>query len=57
MTLLLKSISWRVVATLSFVITTYVKTGDIKAALDLGLWASVVNALLYYVHELAWRKK
>ena len=55
MTLLLKNITWRIVATLSFIITTYIKTGSIDSAFDIGLWASGVNIVVYYLHEKAWR--
>ena len=52
----LKTISWRVVATLITGVVTYVLTGRIDFAITVGLCDTFVKFFLYYVHERMWSR-
>jgi uncharacterized membrane protein len=49
-----KTISWRVVGTLADVAVAYVFTGSVALSGALALTGSVVNAALYFGHEVVW---
>lgn len=51
---ILKSISWRIMATLTTFIIVYFLTGDIVLATSAGGIEVVVKIIAYYLHELAW---
>ena len=51
----LKSITWRVTATLTTVIIARVITGDIEAALKIGSIEVVLKMIIYYLHERVWQ--
>lgn len=52
----LKTISWRVVATLVTGGVTYVVTNRVDLAITVGLGDSIVKFFTYYLHERMWSK-
>lgn len=52
---ILKSISWRFVATATTVIIAWFITGDTVIALEIGAIEVVAKILIFYVHERLWQ--
>jgi len=53
---LLKTVSWRVIATLATIILVYIFTGDISISLGVGSLDAIIKTVLYYAHERAWSR-
>jgi len=53
---LLKTITWRILATLITILLAWVIVGDISVALNIGLVEVFVKMLAYYGHERFWFK-
>lgn len=53
---IVKSISWRVIATASTTVTAFLFTGEFAVSIGVGLLSALFNTLLYYAHERAWNK-
>jgi uncharacterized membrane protein len=53
---LLKTVSWRVIATLGTVILVYVFTTELTISLGVGTADAVLKTILYYLHERAWSR-
>ncbi|MGB7971508.1 MAG: DUF2061 domain-containing protein [Candidatus Deferrimicrobiaceae bacterium] len=53
---ILKTISWRVVATLITGGVAFVVTGRVDMAITVGLGDSLVKFFTYYLHERMWSK-
>ena len=53
---IVKTITWRIIATLTTVIVIYLWIGDLSAALGSGLLANALKTIFYYTHERAWNK-
>ena len=53
---ILKTISWRVMATLITGVVAFVVTGRIDMAITVGLGDSLVKFFKYYLHERMWSK-
>lgn len=51
----LKTLSWRVIATLTTVIITWIVTGSLDSAWKVGSLEFVTKMALYYLHERAWQ--
>ena len=51
-----KSISWRIIATLTTIVVVFLFTGNIKISLGVGAVELVAKLLFYYFHERAWDK-
>lgn len=51
---LLKTLSWRAVATLITMLIAYFIIGDITVALSIGAFDVVIKMVAYYFHERAW---
>jgi len=51
---LAKTITWRIVASATPFMLTYVVFGDIKAASGIVVAESILKMMLYYFHERAW---
>lgn len=51
---LLKSISWRIVATLTTVVLVFVFGKDLTLATLVGITEMVVKTVIYYFHERFW---
>lgn len=52
---LLKAITWRIIATSTIIIISYLTTGSIGEALQIGGIAFFIKFALYYLHERAWQ--
>lgn len=51
---IVKAASWRLVALVAGLITTYIVLGDIKTSIHVMIWANIVSTIVYYVHERVW---
>ena len=51
-----KSISWRILATLTTMVIVFIFTGSVAASLGVGVIQAVANTILYYFHERTWNK-
>ena len=49
-----KTITWRIIATLTTVLTIYFWTYNWSIALGSGLLANAFKTILYYIHERIW---
>lgn len=54
LTSFIKSISWRIVATLTTIGIAYFLTGEVKTALSIGAIEFVLKFIVYYAHERVW---
>ena len=52
---LLKTISWRIVATTTTIIIAYLVFGDVGSALAVGGIEFFAKMVIYYLHERAWQ--
>lgn len=53
---LLKSISWRVIATIITTTIAFVLTGEIEMALEIGGLDMTLKLIIYFFHERIWGK-
>ena len=53
---LLKTISWRITATVTTIVIAYIILGDITPALAIGGIEFFAKMIIYYYHERAWTK-
>ncbi len=51
-----KAVSWRVTATITTMIISFIITGNIDAALKIGLIEVFAKMALYYFHERIWSR-
>lgn len=51
---LMKSVTWRIIATITTTILVFIFTGSLAIAFSLGLIEIVVKYLIYFIHERAW---
>ncbi len=51
---LAKTISWRIVATLTTVFLVFVFTGNLVLSSGVGLAEVITKLVVYYVHERVW---
>ncbi len=49
-----KTISWRIVATITTAMLVYLFTGDFTIAIEVGALEAVLKLLFYYLHERGW---
>lgn len=54
MTVLLKTLSWRIIGSSSTFLISYIITGQAFLATSIAVAQMIVNTVLYYVHELVW---
>ena len=52
---ILKSLSWRVLASLTTITIAYLVTGKILIALEIGAIEIIAKLIIYYFHERAWQ--
>ncbi len=52
---LLKTMSWRIVATTTTIIIAFCVFGDVSSALTVGGIEFFAKMFIYYVHERAWQ--
>jgi len=53
---ILKTFTWRIIATLTTTVIAWLVTGDPMIGLKVGGIEFVIKMLLYYIHEKAWYK-
>jgi len=53
---LVKTITFRIIATLITIFTAYYFTGNWAISLELGIIANLIKTLAYYVHERFWNR-
>jgi len=53
---ILKSFSFRILATITTMVLVFVFTGDFTIALSIGVIEFIAKLLLYYFHERVWEK-
>ncbi|HIA92192.1 TPA: DUF2061 domain-containing protein [Candidatus Saccharibacteria bacterium] len=51
-----KTISWRIVASLTTFTIAWIVTGELSTGLTVGGIEFFAKMILYYFHELAWEK-
>ena len=49
-----KTISWRIIATITTALLVYIFTGDFTIAVEVGALEAVLKLLFYYLHERGW---
>ena len=49
-----KTITWRVIATVTTIILAWLISGDPMIGLQVGGWEFFIKMALYYLHERAW---
>jgi uncharacterized membrane protein len=52
---ILKTLSWRGIATLTTIAIVYAFTGQLKISLGAGLFEAFIKIGLFYLHEKIWR--
>ena len=53
---LLKTITYRVLGTLTTTVLAYAVTGDVRVSLTIGGIEPVLKTVIYYLHERAWQR-
>jgi len=51
---ILKTLSWRIIASLDTFLLTWLVTGNVKAGMAVSMLEIITKIILYYVHERAW---
>lgn len=51
---LIKTVSWRILATLTTGLLVYIFTGNFTIALEVGAVEVIAKLVLYYLHERGW---
>jgi uncharacterized membrane protein len=52
----MKSVSWRVVASLTTISLVLIFTGSLNLALEVGLFEVVAKLVLFFFHERVWNR-
>ena len=52
--IILKSISWRIIATITTIIIAWIISGDITTGFTIGGFEFFLKLALYYIHEKVW---
>ncbi len=53
---IVKTLTWRVIATLATIIGVYIYKRDVRGAIAVGLALNIIKSFLYYAHERIWNK-
>ena len=53
---ILKTVTWRITATLTTTLLVFIFTGRIDTAIEVGLLEMIAKLVFYYVHERLWEK-
>lgn len=53
--IILKSISWRLIATITTIILAWVVSGDMTTGFTIGGFEFVFKLIIYYLHEKFWK--
>ncbi|MGM0441730.1 MAG: DUF2061 domain-containing protein [Elusimicrobiota bacterium] len=51
-----KAVTWRIMAIFTLGITSYIVTGNLKDVGILTLFYTVIQSIMYFVHERMWQK-
>lgn len=51
-----KTISWRVLATLTTMMLVFIFTGDLSLMVGVGFFEVILKMIIYYFHERTWDK-
>ena len=54
---LLKSVTWRIIATITTVLLVLLFTGDFELSIKFGIVEVILKFALYYIHERVWYKQ
>jgi len=54
---LLKTLSWRVIATITTLTVSWIITGNIVLSMEIAGVEVVLKTLIYYIHEMIWKEK
>jgi adenylylsulfate kinase len=49
-----KTISWRIIATITTALLVFIFTGNFTMAVEVGALEAVLKLLFYYLHERGW---
>jgi len=52
----LKTITWRIIATIATILIVLAFTGNLELSLGAGAVEIIIKMVLYYLHERAWYK-
>jgi len=52
----MKTISWRIWATLITFLVTWIMVGNIKTGIKVGVADTTIKFFTYYIHDFAWLK-
>lgn len=53
---ILKSITWRILATLTTMILVFIFTGSFIISLGVGFFEVILKIIIYYLHERVWNR-
>lgn len=53
---LAKAVSYRIIGTLTTMVTAYAITGDVMSGVKIGVIETALKIGIYYAHERAWLK-
>jgi adenylylsulfate kinase len=53
---IMKTVSWRIIATLTTMMLVYLFTGKITLAFGIGVLEAVIKMAAYFMHERMWLK-
>ncbi len=53
---LIKTITWRILATILTILAIYIWIGDFNTSLGLGIATNILTTIGYYVHERIWNE-
>ena len=53
---ILKSVTFRILATIVTIVLVYIFTGNLALANTIGIFDLVSKLVLYYIHERVWNK-
>ena len=53
---IVKTITWRIIATLTTTLLVFIFTGNLVMALELGAIEVIAKLLFYYLHERVWNR-
>ncbi len=51
-----KSVTWRVLASITTIVLVYIFTGELTMALGVGLAEVILKFILFFTHERVWDK-
>ncbi len=51
-----KTLTWRVIATLTTIVVVYFFDNDMKSSIVIGITANSIKLFMYYIHERLWNR-